>query len=74
MRKWVPAMYRVRLKLRNGAHIDTGPRPGDTPKLGSPIELSYQGQLHRARVTRASSMKAQTPRSQAIDAIEAEEF
>jgi hypothetical protein len=67
-------MHRIRLRLRNGAHIETGPRPGITPKLGSPIELSHQGRLYRARVTNVVSMKPQPPRSEAVDFIRAEEL
>jgi hypothetical protein len=67
-------MYRIRLRLKNGAHIETGPRPGATPKLGSPIELSYQGGLYRARVTNVASMKRQPPRLEAVDLVDAEEL
>ena len=67
-------MHRIRLRLRNGAHIETGPRPGITPKLGSPIELSYQGRLYLGRVTNIASMMPQPPRSEAVDVVHADEL
>ena len=67
-------MYRIRLKLRTGVHIELGPRPGITPKLGSPLELAYRGRLYRARVTNVVSMKPQPSRSEAVDVVNAEEL
>jgi hypothetical protein len=67
-------MYRVKLRLKNRAHIETGPRPGITPKLGSPIELSYRGRLYRGRVTNVASMMPQRPRSEALDVVHADEL
>jgi hypothetical protein len=67
-------MHRIRLRLKNGAYIETGPRPGATPKLGSPIELSYQGTLYRARVTNVVSMRRQPPRLEAVELVHAEEL
>jgi hypothetical protein len=67
-------MYRVKLRLRDGSRIETGPKPGDTPKLGAPIVISYQGVLHRARVTNVVHTKPHGPTSEAVHVIDAEEI
>ena len=67
-------MYSVTLRLRTGVHVELGPRPGVTPKLGSSIEVSYWGRLHLARVTNVAPAKRRPPRSEAVDLIRAEEL
>jgi len=67
-------MYRVKMKLRNGSQIETGERPGDTPKLGAPIEISYRGKLYRAHVTKVVYTKPHGPRSEAVHLVDAVEM
>ena len=67
-------MYRVKLKLKDGSQIETGERPGDTPKLGAPIEVLYQGHLYRAHVTRVVYTKPHGARSEAVHVVDADEM
>ena len=67
-------MYRIKLRLKKVAHIEKSPRPGITPKLGNPIELSYQGRLYLGRVTNIASVMPQPPRSEAVDVVHADEL
>ena len=67
-------MYRVRLRLKDRSRIEIGAKAGDTPKLGAPLEISYQGHLYRARVTNVVYTKPHGPSSEAVHVIDAEEI